>query len=174
LRIGSAVRHFARKLVRLDYAFAARMNILLQTKQDAEAHFGKKATMAPNLLGMVAEGEKAFGFLTGDMSQGFEITVGFFNARARYIAFQKRTGTPWTEGDLRAALMQIGKYSNWTIKPGSDFFDYVEKAGKEVVAEAAGWQAPRRRYAFAYIPDVPGDVGVIPDKTAIDQKFSFS
>jgi hypothetical protein len=172
--MASAVRHSARKLGRLARAFVDTMNILLQTKQDAEAHFGKKATMAPNLLGMVAEGEKAFGFLTGDMSQGFEITVGFFNGKARYIAFQKRTGTPWSEGDLRAALMQIGKYSNWTVKPGSDFFDYVEKAGKEVVAEAAGWQTSRRRYAFAYVPDVAGEIGVIPDKTAIDQKFPFS
>ena len=51
------------------------MNLLLQTKEDAETHFGKKATMAPNLLGMVAQGEEAFGFLTGDMSEGFEVTV---------------------------------------------------------------------------------------------------
>jgi hypothetical protein len=130
--------------------------------------------MAPNLLGMVAQGEEAFGFLTGDMSQGFDITVGFFNGKARYVAFKKRTGTPWGEGDLRAALMQIGKYSNWSVKSGSDFFDYVEKNGKEIVAEATGWQTPRRRYALAYIPDVPGEIGIIPDKTAIDQKFSFS
>jgi hypothetical protein len=149
------------------------MNLLLQTKQDAETHFGKKATIAPNLLGMVAQGEKAFGFLTGDMSEGFDITVGYFNGKARYIAFKKRTGTLWGEGDLRAALMQIGKYSNWTIKPGSDFFDYAEKDGKKIVAEATGWQTPRRHYCFAYVPDVPGEVGLLPDKTAVDQKFSF-
>ena len=62
------------------------MNILLQTKEEIEAHFGKSATMAPNLLGMVGQGEEAFGFLTGDMSEGFEITVGFFNGKARVIA----------------------------------------------------------------------------------------
>lgn len=150
------------------------MNILLQTKKDAEIHFGKKATMAPNLLGMVGEGEEAFGFLTGDMSQGFEITVGFFNDKARYVAFKKRTGTPWGEGDLRAALMQIGKYSNWSVKAGSDFFDYAEKKGKETIAEATGWQTPRHQYAFVYVPDVPNEIGIIPDKTAIDQKFPFS
>lgn len=150
------------------------MNLLLQTKQDAETHFGEKATMAPNLLGMVAQGEKAFGFLTGDMDQGFEITVGFFNEKARYLAFKKRTGTPWGEGDLRAALMQIGAYSNWTVKPSSDFFDYLEKAGRKVVAAATGWQTPRRQYCFVYVPDVAGDIGLLPDKTAIDQKFSFA
>lgn len=107
------------------------MNILLQTKQDAEVHFGKKAIMAPNLLGMVGEGEKAFGFLTGDISQGFEITVGFFNEKARYVAFKKRTGTTWGEGDLRASLMQIGKYSDWSVKSGAEFFDYAEKVGKK-------------------------------------------
>src|SRR4051794_13057353 len=98
------------------------MNILLQDKKAVEKHFGKKATMAPNLLGMVGQGEEAFGFLTGDMSEGFEITVGFFKGRARYIAFAKRTGTPWGEGDLRAALTQIGRYSNWEIDAHSDFF----------------------------------------------------
>lgn len=150
------------------------MNILLQTKPDAETHFGKKATMAPNLLGMVAQGEKAFGFITGDLSEGFEITVGFFSGKARYVAFQKRTGTPWGEGDLRAALMQIGKYSNWSVKTNSDYFDYAEKAGKKIAAEATGWQSPRRRYVFAYVPDVAGEVGLIPDKSAIDQKISFA
>ena len=150
------------------------MNILLQTKESAEGHFGKAAVMAPNLLGMVGEGERAFAFLTGDMSQGFEITLGFFNEKARYAAFKKRTGTPWGEGDLRAALMQIGAYSNWSVKSSSDFFDYTEKAGKQIVASATGWQTPRRRYVFAYVPDVAGEVGLLPDKTAIDQKFSFA
>ncbi len=130
--------------------------------------------MAPNLLGMVGEGEKAFAFLTGDMSQGFEITLGFFNGKARYAAFKKRSGTPWDQGDLRVSLMQIGTYSNWSVKSSSDFFDYVEKTGKQIVAEATGWQTPRRGYVFAYVPDVAGEVGLIPDKTAIDHKFSFA
>jgi hypothetical protein len=150
------------------------VNLLLQTKRDAEIHFGKSATMAPNLLGMIGQGERSFGFLTGDMSQGFEITLGLFNDKARYLAFQKRSGTPWGEGDLRSALMQIGDYSNWSVKTGSDFFDYVEKAGKEIVAEASGWQTPHRRYVFIYVPNVSGEIGIIPDKTAIDRRFSFS
>ena len=150
------------------------MNILLQTKDEVERHFGKKATMAPNLLGMVAQGEEAFGFLTGDMSEGFDITVGFFNGKARYVAFKKRTGTPWGEADLRTVLSQIGKYSKWSVKPASEFVDYVETRKKGVVNEATGWQVPRRRYVFVYIPDVPGEIGIMPDKTAIDQKFSFS
>jgi hypothetical protein len=148
------------------------MNLLLKTKKDAETHFGKKATIATNLLGMVNQGEKAYGFLTGDMDEGFEITVGFFNAKARYIAFKKRTGTAWVESDLRATLSQIGRYSDWSVKAGSDFFDYVEKEDKQIVAEASGWQTPRRKYCFAYVPNVPGDIGLIPDKTAIDQKFA--
>ena len=150
------------------------MNLLLQTKQAAEEHFGKSAVMAPNLLGMVGQGEKSFAFLTGDMSQGFQVTFGFFNDKARYVAFQKRTGSPWGEGDLRAALMQIGDYSNWTVKASSEYFDYVEKSGKQTVAEATGWHSPHRRYAFAYVPSLPGEVGILPDKTAIDHKFPFS
>src|SRR3954464_11553000 len=90
------------------------VNLLLQTVQDAETHFGQKATMAPNLLGMVEQGERAYGFLTGDMNEGFAVTVGAFNGRIRYAAFNKRTGEAWSEGDLRAALMQIGPFSNWS------------------------------------------------------------
>jgi hypothetical protein len=150
------------------------VNLLLQTKELAEEHFGKTAVMAPNLLGMVGQGEKSYAFLTGDMSEGFQVTFGFFNNKARYVAFQKRTGSPWGEGDLRAALMQIGDYSNWAIKASSDFFDYVEKSGKSVLAEASGWQTPRRRYAFAYVPFLTGEIGLLPDKTAIDHKFPFS
>jgi hypothetical protein len=150
------------------------MNLLLESRETAEQHFGKTAMMAPNLLGMVGEGEKSFAFLTGDMSEGYQVTFGFFNDKARYVAFQKRSGSAWGEGDLRAALMQIGDYSNWNIKTTSDFFDYVEKSGKKIVAEATGWQSPRRRYAFVYVPAVPGEVGILPDKTAIDHKFPFS
>ncbi len=150
------------------------MNLLLQSKQTAEQHFGKGAVMAPNMLGMVGQGEKSYAFLTGDMSQGFEVTFGFFNNKARYIAFQKRSGAPWGEGDLRTALMQIGDYSDWTVTTKSDFFDYAEKSGKQIVAEATGWQSPHRRYAFVYVPHVPGEVGIMPDRGAIDHKFAYT
>src|SRR5438132_9114074 len=76
--------------------------------------------MATNLLNMVGQGEKAFGFLTGDMDSGFDVTVGFFNDIARYVAFKKRSGRKWEESDLRSVLMQIGPFSNWSSKPGSD------------------------------------------------------
>jgi hypothetical protein len=147
------------------------MNILLKTKKEVEAHFGKKATMATNLLNMVGQGEQAFGFLTGDMDSGFDVTVGFFNGKARYIAFKKRSGRKWEESDLRFALMQIGPFSNWTSKPGSEFFDYVEKSGREVIAEATGWHSPKRRYAFVFVPTVEAEIGILPDKSALDQKF---
>jgi len=147
------------------------MNILLRSKSEVEAQFGKKATMAINLLNMVAEGEKAFDFLTGDMDSGFDVIVGFFNGKARYAAFKKRAGRKWDESDLRAVLMQIGSFSNWTSKPGSDFFDYAEKNGGKVVAEATGWQSPKRRYAFVFVQTLDGEVGVVPDRSALDQKF---
>jgi hypothetical protein len=101
------------------------------------------------------------------MDEGFEIMVGFFNDKARYDAFKKRTGTPWGEGDLRAALMQIEKYSNWSVKLASEFFDYAEKRKKGVVSEATGWQTPRRRYAFVYIPDIGGEIGIMSDKRSL-------
>jgi len=147
------------------------MNILLKSLREVEAHFKKKATMASNLLDMVGQGEKAHGFLTGTMDDGWDVTVGFFNDKARYVRFKKRTATKWTEGDLRAVLMQIGPYSNWSRSPAdSDYFDYAEKQGDDVIASATGWQTPARERIFIYVPTVPGEFGIIPDKTAIDQK----
>lgn len=147
------------------------MNILLKSKKDVETHFGKKATMATNLLSMVGQGEKAFGFLLGAMDAGFDVTVGFFNDKARYVAFKKRSGKKWEESDLRSVLMQIGSFSNWSSKPGSEFFDYVEKSGDKVIAEATGWNTPRRRYAFVFVPTVEGDIGIAPDRSSIDPRF---
>ena len=126
--------------------------------------------MAINLLDMVDEGEEAYGFLTGSMDDGFDITVGFFNDKARYAAFKKRTATLWNEGDLRTVLSQIGRYADWSREAGSDYFDYTEKQGANIVAEASGWQTPLRTYAFVYIENVDGDVTIMPDKNAVDQK----
>jgi hypothetical protein len=146
------------------------MNILLKSKPEVEAHFGKKATMASSLLDMVGQGEKAYGFLTGTMDAGWDVTVGFFSNKARYVRFKKRRGTKWTEGDLRAVWMQIGPYPNWKKSDDPDYFDYTEKQGDNVVATATGWQTPLRTRAFVYVPDVPGEIGIMPDKTAVDQK----
>jgi len=95
----------------------------------------------------------------------------FFNDTARYVAFKKRSDRKWEESDLRAVLMQIGPFSNWTSKPGSDFFDYAEKSGGKIVAEATGWQSPKRHYAFAFVATLDGEIGILPDKSALDQKF---
>ncbi len=148
------------------------MNILLQSKKDVETQFGKKATMATNLLSMVGQGERASGFLLGAMDAGFDVTVGFFNEKARYAAFRKRSGKKWEESDLRSVLLQIGPFSNWSSQPGSDFFDYTEKSGDKIVAEATGWNTPKRRYAFVFIPVVAGEVGIAPDRSSIDPKFA--
>ena len=126
--------------------------------------------MAISLLDMVGQGERAFGFLLGSMTDGFDVTVGFFNDKARYASFKKRTATLWNEGDVRAILSQIGRFSNWSYKAGSDYFDYEEKSGDNVVAEATGWQTPARTYAFVYVSDVDGEIAIMPDKTALDQK----
>jgi hypothetical protein len=147
------------------------MNVLLQAKADVEKFFGKKATMATNILGMVDQGEKAYGWISGEM----ELTVGFFKDKARYITFKKRTGTKWDEANVRACLMTIGDFSNWTSKPASEYFDYVEREGGKpegkIFASATGWHSPKRRYAFVYVPTAAGEIAIIPIKDSIDKKF---
>jgi len=127
--------------------------------------------MASNLLDMVGQGEKAYGFLTGTMDSGWDVTVGLFNGKARYVRFKKRRGSRWTAGDLRAVWMHIGPVSNWqksTEDP--DYFDYTEKQGDIVVAFATGWQTATRSRAFIYVPEVPDEIAIMPDRAAVDQK----
>ena len=151
------------------------MNILLSSKDDVTKFFHKQGMFATNLLDMVGEGEKAYNWLLGDMTNGYDVTIGFFHEKARYAAFKKRAGDAWSEADTRACLMLIGAWGNWSSKPGSEYFDYSEKDGSnppKEIANATGWQGHVRRYAFVYVPVVPGEIALAPVKTAIDQKFA--
>lgn len=148
------------------------MNVLLKSKAELEKFFGKKSTMTPNLLGMNLQGEKAYRFSAAGMNQGYEITVGFFNDKARYAAFKRKSSGPWSEADTRATLMQIGPWEFWASKPGSDFFDYLEKEADKVTGSATGWHTPKKKYSFVYLPVVAGETAIAPDKSAVDSKMT--
>jgi hypothetical protein len=147
------------------------MNLLLLSRAEVERAVGKKSVMTPNLLGMNLQGEKAFLISSPSMNEGYDLTIGFFKNKARYLVFKKKSSTKWNEGDIRVTLMQVGPFSNWSSKPGSDYFDYLEKEGDTIVAEATAWQTPRKRYCFIYIPVVQGEVFIAPDKGALDTKI---
>lgn len=147
------------------------MNILLQSKQNVEKFFAKQAVFANNILDMVNEGEKAWGFHSGGIGTGFNITIGFFDDKARYVGFKKNGPGYFAEADLRAVLSQFGPYTNWTISPGSEYLDYVEKEGDKIVATATGWYAAKGIVAFVYLPHVDGQVPIIPDRVAVDAKL---
>ena len=71
---------------------------------------------------------------------------------------------------MRMGMLQIGRLSNWSIT--SDFADYTEKEGENVIAEATGWQSPARKYSFFYVPTLRGEVPILPDKSSLDLKLS--
>jgi hypothetical protein len=147
------------------------MNLLLLSRAEVEKAVGKKSVMTPNLLGMNLQGEKAFLITSPSTNEGYDLTIGFFNNKARYLVFKKKSATKWNEGDVRVTLMQVGPFSNWSCKPGSDYFDYLEEEGDTIIAEATAWQTPRRKYCFIYIPVAQGEVFIAPDKGAIDSKI---
>ena len=124
------------------------MNILLLSRAEVEKAVGKKSVMTPNLLGMNLQGEKAFLITSPSMNEGYDLTIGFFKDKARYLVFKKKSSTRWNEGDVRVTLMQVGAFSNWSSKPASDFFDYLEKEGDKIIAEATAWQTPKRKSAL--------------------------
>ncbi len=147
------------------------MNILLQSKKSVEKYFGKPAVLATNVLEMILQGEKAYGFSLGPLGTGYSVTVGFFNDQARYVGFKKRSPGNFNEGDLRSVLSLFGPYSNWVSAPGSEYFDYQEKNGTAVTTEAGGWFTTKRGVAFVYIPHVDGAIGIAPDRTQVDAKL---
>ena len=138
--------------------------------------------MTPNLLEMNRAGEKAFKFTSQSMNSGFEIIIGFFNDKARYVVFKKASGKPWEDADMRSGMLLIGRLPRWTPgrdidgKPAADFVDYLEREGDTekgaIVAEASGWQSPIRRYSFFYVPTLRGEVPIIPDKSSLDLKLT--
>jgi hypothetical protein len=148
------------------------MSLLLQTKAQVEAKLGGQGLFTANLLGMVQDGESAFEWPTGDMNSGWKIWIGFFNNKARYVAFSKRSNSVWEQQDTKSSLSMIGHWTNWMSQPEEETFEYVEKnAAGVVVATASGWRGNQRRYAFAYVPDVAGDILIAPVRGTIDQKF---
>jgi hypothetical protein len=146
------------------------MNILLLSKAEIEKTFQKPTVLTPNLLGMNVQGEKAFKITSESMNEGYEVIFGFFNDKARYALFRKVSPKTWEEADMRVGMLQIGRLSNWSIT--SDFADYTEKEGKNVIAEATGWQSPARKYSFFYVPTLRGEVPILPDKSSLDLKLS--
>lgn len=105
------------------------------------------------------------------MNEGFEITIGLYNDVVRYAAFKKMSSKKWEEGDIRVCLMHIGPFQCWASKPGPEYFDYAEKTGEKVLAEATGWYSQKYKYAFIYVPVVEGQVAIIPDRSALDKKI---
>jgi hypothetical protein len=147
------------------------MNILLLSKAEIEKAFQTTMVLTPNLLGMNLRGEKAFKIPSQSMNEGYEIIFGFFNDKARYVLFRKVSPKRWEAGDLRVGMLQIGRLKNWS-RITSDFVDYAEKEGQEIVAEATGWQSPARKYSFFYVPSLRGEVPILPDKSSLDLKIS--
>jgi hypothetical protein len=67
--------------------------------------------------------------------------------------------------------LQIGRLKNWS-RIASNFVDYAEREGEDIVAEATGWQSPARKYSFFYVPSLRGEVPILPDKSSLDLKIS--
>ena len=147
------------------------MNILLQSKAEIEKTFQTTTVLTPNLLGMNLRGEKAFKIPSQSMNEGYEVIFGFFNDKARYLLFRKVSPKAWEEADMRVGMLQIGRFKNWS-QITSDFVDYAEKEGENILAEATGWQSPTRKYCFFYVPSLRGEVPILPDKSSLDLKMS--
>ena len=128
------------------------MNIFLLSRAEVEKTVGKKSVMTPNLLGMNLQGEKAFLITSSSMNEGYDITIGFFNNKARYLVFKKKSSTRWNEADVRVTLMQVGPFSNWSSKPGWTSLIILKRTSTKLLPRQRHGKHPRKNIALSIFP----------------------
>jgi hypothetical protein len=170
--------------------------ILGAKKPEVDRLLGKPV-LSPNLLGLNHSGEKAFAYPQG----AFEIVVGYLNDIARYVALVRKRGpmVALTPSELSAALTLNAPAALWTletpsapapkpttskskktpskIKTGAGpttYLTYTERDPKvkdRVTKELFGWVPGASPYAFFYLPNLEGQLPIIPSEWALDQKL---
>lgn len=163
--------------------------LLGSTKADLDTLLGKP-TLARNVLGLNASGEKAYAYAQGD----FEILTGFLHGIARYCAVLRRRGPnqELTPVELAAALALNAPASLWTQdapaspkktasaprrKPATEprlttYFTYVERDPKNkdrVLREIRGWMHDGKPYAFFHLAALDGQPPLLVSEWGVHQ-----
>jgi len=140
--------------------------------------------MGQSLLEQTQDGENAVAYIVGD----YQVTVGFFNDVARYVAFAKTSGESFADGDVIAVLSMIAPWAAWTktsdamsaSKAGTigtmgslTEYEFVKKDSVgNVVLEFDGWHRTTKGYVFVYYSGI--NPAIAPVEAQLDAKFASS
>ncbi|MEX1117210.1 MAG: hypothetical protein WEB60_00310 [Terrimicrobiaceae bacterium] len=170
--------------------------ILASKKSEVDRLLGKPV-LTTNLLGLNHSGEKAFSYPLG----AFDIIVGYINDIARYMALVRKRGpmVALTPSELSAAMALNAPAALWVLetaavpapKPATSkskktpakiktgdgpttYLSYIERDPKikdRVTKELFGWVPADAPYAFFFLPNIDGQLPLVPSEWAVDQKL---
>ena len=130
--------------------------------------------MARGLLGMTAQGEKAYGY----PQPGDDIVVGFFDDVARYLAVIRSKGpmTGFSPAEMSSILALNGPPALWKSEQSQDEGSGT-KASKPVKKtigapstyyslsdndrQIIGWQPSDKPFVFFLLPSYPGQPSIL-------------
>ncbi|MEI6070202.1 MAG: hypothetical protein WCS31_00300 [Verrucomicrobiae bacterium] len=148
--------------------------VLGSSKASVDALLGRPV-MARSLLGMTAQGEKAYSY----SQAGDDIVVGFFDDVARYLAVIRKSGSKpgFSPAEMASILALNGAPADWkseksedpaqakttkvpkkTISPAqpATYFSFSDK-DRDVI----GWQPGDKPFVFFLLPSYPGQPHIL-------------
>ena len=128
--------------------------------------------MAKGLLGMTAQGEKAYAY----PQPGDDIVVGFFDDVARYLAVVRTNGpmNGFSPGEMSSILALNGPTDSWksevsaasntpkpTKKPAPadspTTYYFLSDKDRQII----GWQPGNKPFAFFLLPSYPNQPSIV-------------
>ena len=149
--------------------------VLGSNKQAVDALLGS-SVMARGLLGMTAQGEKAYGY----PQPGDDIVVGFFDDVARYLAVIRTKGplTAFSPAEMSSILALNGPPDLWKSEqaevaastarvskpvkkpsPSGPTTTYYSLSDKD--RQIIGWQPGDKPFVFFLLPSYPGQPSIL-------------
>ncbi|MEI8310723.1 MAG: hypothetical protein WCH98_08205 [Verrucomicrobiota bacterium] len=154
--------------------------VLGSSKQTVDALLGSPV-MARGLLGMSAQGEKAYSY----PQAGDDIVVGFFDDVARYLAVIRAKGpkTGFSSGEMTSILALNGPPDSWksevvatagkTAKPtkktapSESPATYYSLSDKD--RQIIGWQPGSKPFVFFLLPSYPNQPHILLNEWQVER-----
>lgn len=156
----------------IDSGSGAGPVVLGSSKATVDALLGSPV-MARGLLGMSAQGEKAYSY----PQAGDDIVVGFFGDVARYLAVIRAKGpkTGFSPGEINSILALNGPPDAWKSEQPQTVAGKAKPAKKPASPDAPatyyslsdrdreiiGWQPGNKPFMFFLLPSYPGQPHIL-------------
>ena len=137
--------------------------------------------MARGLLGMTAQGEKAYSY----PQAGDDIVVGFFDDVARYLAVIRTKGpkTGFSPGEMSSILALNGPPDSWNSETATTASKPSKPAKKAVPSETPatyyslsekdrqiiGWQPGDKPFVFFLLPSYPDQPHILLNEWQVER-----